>query len=197
MQDHVDIGWVSRPRGLRGQVWATAYSDDPERLLSLREFRVGKDGSWRDLRLVEGRLLGNRLSLLFEGVADRTAAEALCGRTLQIRRRDLPALEEDEVFLVDLYGLEVRLPDGRAVGTVADVLELPAGPVLEIRGPGGEGLVPFQRRFVPRLELASGWLVVDVPEGLLPEAMVRPVPPSVKPEEDDTEPMGSAGQAGG
>jgi 16S rRNA processing protein RimM len=187
MQDHVDIGWVSRPRGLRGQVWATAYSDDPERLLSLREFRVGRDGTWRELRLVEGRLLGNRLSLLFEGVTDRTAAEALCGRTLQIRRRDLPALDENEVFLADLYGLEVRLPDGRVVGRVADVLELPAGPVLEVRGPGGEGLVPFQRRFVPRLELAAGWLEVDVPEGLLPEEMVRPV----KPGSDSDDPMGS------
>jgi 16S rRNA processing protein RimM len=174
MQDHVDIGWVSRPRGLRGEVWVTAYSDDPERLLSLREFRAGRDGTWRSLRLLEGRLLGDRLSMLFEGVTDRTTAEALCGRTLQIRRVDLPPLEEDEVFLCDLYGLEVRLPDGRVVGKVEDVLDLPAGPVLEVRGPGGEGLVPFQRRFVPRLELAAGWLEVDVPEGLLPEAMTTP-----------------------
>jgi len=192
MRDHVDIGWVSRPRGLRGEVWVAAYSDDPERLLSLREFRVGRDGTWRSLRLLEGRLLGDRLSMLFEGVTDRTTAEALCGRTLQIRRADLPPLEEDEVFLVDLLGLEVRLPDGRAVGKVTEVLELPAGPVLEIRGPGGEGLVPFQRRFVPRLELAAGWLEVDLPEGLLPEEMVRPVNPPVEPEEGDDGGVGEA-----
>lgn len=171
-QEYVDIGWVSRPRGLRGQVWVTPYSDDPERLVSLRSFRIRVADGWRGLRLEEGRLVGNRLSLLFEGMNNRTVAEGICGRALQIHRRDLPSLAEDEVFLADLIGLEARLPDGRVVGRVEEILELPAGPVLEIRSHGQEALVPFQRRFVPRLELGEGWLELDLPEGLVPEEML-------------------------
>ncbi|MFA7329997.1 MAG: ribosome maturation factor RimM [Candidatus Delongbacteria bacterium] len=174
MQEYVDIGWVSRPRGLRGQVWVTPYSDDPERLLQLREFRIRAAEGWRTLRLEEGRLLGNRLSLLFEGVHSRTLAEALCARALQMPRRDLPPLAEDEVFLVDLIGLEARLTDGRVVGRVEEVLELPAGPMLEIHARGLEALVPFQRRFVPRLDVQAGWLELEVPDGLLPEEMLAP-----------------------
>jgi 16S rRNA processing protein RimM len=172
VQDHVDIGWVSRPRGLRGDVWLAAFSDDPERLLTLKEFRLlTKDGP-RLLRLAGGQCLGGRLSLLFEGIADRTAAETICGHMLQIHRRDLPPLAEDEVFLADLIGLEARLPGGAVVGRVESVLELPAGPVLEIRAGGREALVPFHRRFVPRLELSQGWMELDVPEGLIPEEML-------------------------
>ncbi len=170
----MDIGWISRPRGLRGQVWVTPYSDEPERLVELREFRIRSADGWRSLRLEEGRVLGNRLSMLFEGVSTRTAAEALCGQVIQIHRRDLPPLEDDEVFLADLIGLEARLADGRVVGTVTEILELPAGPLLEIRGRGQEALVPFQRRFVPRLELKEGWLELDVPDGLLPDDMLAP-----------------------
>lgn len=170
----MDIGWVSRPRGLRGELWVTPFSDDPERLLELREFRVVLKAGPRPLRLAEGRRLGGRLAMRFEGIEDRAAAEAVCGSALQIHHRDLPPLGPDEVFLADLIGLEARMTDGRPVGRVEGVLELPAGPVLEIRAGGHEALVPFQRRFVPRLELAEGWLALEPPEGLIPPAMLGP-----------------------
>lgn len=172
MRDFVDIGWVSRPRGLRGEVWVAPYSDEPERLLALREFRLMLPDAPRMLQLAGGSCQNGRLAMLFEGIPDRTAAEALCGRALQIHQRDMPALAEDEVFLADLIGLEARLPDGRAVGRVSNVLEMPAGPLLEISARGQEALVPFTRRFVPRLELAAGWLELTVPEGLIPDGMV-------------------------
>jgi 16S rRNA processing protein RimM len=172
VRDFVDIGRVSRPRGLRGEVWVTPWSDDPERLLGISRFRLLLPAGPRELRLAGGQWLNGRLALLFEGVADRDAAQALCGGELQIRAEDLPPLAEDEVFLADLVGLEARLADGRVVGRVRHVLEMPAGPLLEIAGGGREALVPFARRFVPRLELAEGWLELSVPEGLLPEGMV-------------------------
>lgn len=168
----MDIGWVSRPRGLRGEVWVTAFSDQPERLLELKDFRLQGPLGTRILRLAGGRCQDGRLSLLFEGIQDRTQAESLCGATLQMHRRDLPPLEEGEVFLTDLIGLEARLVDGRVVGRVEGILELPAGPILEIRARGQEALVPFHRRFVPRLELQEGWLELDTPEGLIPEGML-------------------------
>jgi 16S rRNA processing protein RimM len=174
VQEFVDIGWVSRPRGLRGEVWVTAYSDQPERLLELRDFRLHSPRETRLLRKLGGHCSAGRLSLLFEGIADRTQAESLCGATLQIHRRDLPPLAEDEVFLADLMGLEARLADGRVVGRVEGVMELPAGPVLEIRARGLEALVPFHRRFVPRLDMAAAWLELDVPEGMIPEGMLDP-----------------------
>lgn len=170
----MDIGWVARPRGLRGEVWVMAYSDQPERLLGLRDYRLQGPHGARALRLASGRCQGGRLSMLFEGVVDRTQAEGLCGATLQMHRRDLPPLEEDEVFLADLMGLEARLADGRVVGRVEGVLELPAGPILEIRARGSEALVPFHRRFVPKLDVAAGWLELEVPEGMIPDGMLAP-----------------------
>ena len=107
--------------------------------------------------------------MLFEGVADRNAAEALRGTLLHVDARTLPALEdEDEYYDSQLVGLVARLTDGAVVGTVQEVLHLPHGDVLAVaRGEQGEALVPFVRAIVPRVDLAAGELVLDPPPGLL------------------------------
>jgi 16S rRNA processing protein RimM len=173
MRDFVDILRLGRAHGLQGEIWADAFSDDPERLLELGSFWLEEADSRRELRLAQGRLQAGRLLLRFEGVAGREQAAALTGRVLQLRRRDLPPLAEDEVFLADLMGLEAVLEDGRRLGIVRDVLELPAGPVLEISDGVHEGLVPFRREFVPEVDLNAGRVVIRPLEGLLPEGLGR------------------------
>lgn len=173
MREFVDIARIGRARGLRGEVWADPFSDDPERLLELGAFWLEEAGVRRELKLAEGRLQGARLVLRFEGFEGRDQVERLNGRVLQIRRRDLPALEEGEVFLGDLVGLEAVLEDGTPLGRVTDVLDLPAGPTLEITNGRLEGLVPFRREFVPGLDLEAGRVVIRPLEGLLPDGMGR------------------------
>jgi len=174
MREFVDILRIGKPRGLRGEVWADPLSDDPERLLELAVFWLETPAGRRELRLAAGRLQGARLLLSFEGLADREAVAALGGRYLQIRRRDLPPLEEDEVFRADLVGLEAVHVDGRRLGAVRDVVGLPAGPALEIADEAGrEGLVPFRREFVAGVDLAAGRVTLVPLEGLLPDGMGR------------------------
>ena len=95
-----------------------------------------------------------------EGVADRTAAEGLTGRTFSVARAQLPAAD-DEFYLADLIGLEAVAADGAHLGRVAAVHEFGAAPVIELAlAAGGTLAVPFSRAAVPQVDLARGRVVV-------------------------------------
>jgi 16S rRNA processing protein RimM len=109
------------------------------------------------------------LLVRFAEVADRTAAEALRGTLLVADSASSAApVDDDELWDHDLVGLWAVTADGRAVGTVADVLHPPGPPLLAVRRPdGAELLIPFVRAIVPTVDLQAGQVVVTPPDGLL------------------------------
>jgi len=97
----------------------------------------------------------------FRGVSDRDLADALRGQEVQVERAELPALEADEMYAVDLIGYEVSDPTGTVHGVVEDVEE--AGPQDLLRLRGG-ALVPLA--LVKEVQQEARRIVVDAPEGL-------------------------------
>lgn len=169
--DFRQIGVVTRPHGLRGEVKVRPETDDPSRFESLDHVLLGDQGQDAvPFRIVGVRYQsmqsGTAVVLALEGVATREAAEGLAGRAVWAEAEALPPLGDDEVYLSDLVGLEVwDGPDLRA-GVVGDVLDLPAQPVLVVmRNTGDEILVPF----VPELveSVSEGRIVMRPLEGLL------------------------------
>jgi 16S rRNA processing protein RimM len=84
------------------------------------------------------------------------------------RKRDLPPLEPDEVYLSDLAGFAVYLPDGSRLGTL-ERAEMVAGQEMwTIRTQkGSEVLFPAREELVPELDLRAREAVIDPPPGLL------------------------------
>jgi 16S rRNA processing protein RimM len=74
---------------------------------------------------------------------------------------------EDEVYLHELEGFSVRLPDETPLGLVSAVYELPAGLMIEVQGPKREFLLPYKREFVREVDRAGRRLIIAPPEGLL------------------------------
>ncbi|WP_455136215.1 ribosome maturation factor RimM [Thermophilibacter sp.] len=101
------------------------------------------------------------------GVGDISAAEALVGRFLLARVRDLP----DDLALRDadaLVGREVACDDGSG-GRISEVLRGPANDVWVVRGPRGELLLPVVDHVVSVVP-DEGPIAVRVPAGLAWEA---------------------------
>jgi 16S rRNA processing protein RimM len=174
----IEVGRVSRAHGVHGEVRVRPSSDNPDRflpgsVLHCRPDRIGVAGPrlQEQVRLTVDSLRGGDgfPIVAFQGVPDRTAAEALRGHILEIPASELPELDEEEYYPFDLIGLVVRDQTGMGRGTVVDAVESPAHALLVIkvegagdRGgqPGGEILVPFVYEAVPVVELAEGYLVV-------------------------------------
>ncbi len=167
----VVVGRVGRAHGTRGQVTVDVRTDEPEARLAPGSVLLTDPEAAGPLLVSAGQVHSGRLLLTFEGVADRTAAEALRG-TLLLTEVDPDVRPDDDEEWYDhqLVGLDVVRPDGTAVGEVREVLHLPGHDLLAVDRPdGSEALVPFVTEFVPEVDLAANRIVVTPPPGLLDE----------------------------
>jgi 16S rRNA processing protein RimM len=72
------------------------------------------------------------------------------------------------VFYHDLLGMRVVTQAEGEIGTIGEVYDAPAGPMLSVRRErGGELLIPFVREMIRRVDTAEKVLELDVPAGLL------------------------------
>lgn len=159
------VGTLGRAHGLRGEISVNLRTDEPERRFAagVAVLIGGRPREVAALRWQAGTLL-----VRFDGVTDRTGAEALRGEEVWAR---VPADEapqaDGEFYDRQLLGVQVRDAAGEVVGSVARVLHMPAQDVLVVRSASGERLVPFVSELVPVVDLAAGFVQVADVRGLL------------------------------
>ncbi|MBF6173808.1 ribosome maturation factor RimM [Nocardia blacklockiae] len=167
------VGRVAKSHGVRGELVVEVRTDEPESRFApgaVLRGRLPRARETREYTVESAREHSGRLLLRLDGIADRSAADALRGMLFLIDTADLPpSADPDEFYDHELEGLTVRLGDGTVVGTVAEVLHSAAGELLSVRAADDEReiLVPFVTAIVPTVSVAEGVIVIDPPEGLL------------------------------
>jgi len=161
----VEVGRITRPHGLRGEVVVALTSDREERVAvgstletdrgplvvatARREHRKGQQRHTSQY--------SQHWVVAFRGHDGRDAAEALRGLALRAEPIDDP----DAMWVDDLVGATVVLVgSGEPIGTCVAVMANPAADILEL---DSGALVPVV--FVT--EHAPGRITVDLPDGLL------------------------------
>jgi 16S rRNA processing protein RimM len=150
----LDVGRITKPHGVRGEVLVLLTSDRTSRLDPGSEL----DTERGPLVVVSSSRHQDRWIVRFEGIGDREVAEGWRGTVLRAEAVDDP--DDDALWVHDLVGATVSLVDGADVGTVVEVEANPASDLLVL---DTGALVPVV--FV--VDRAPGRLVVDPPEGLL------------------------------
>ena len=162
-RDRVLLGVVAAPHGVRGLVRIKSYTEDP---MAVGSYGPLSDETGRKAYRVEALSTARGAVLArIEGVADRTAAEALRGLRLYVERERLPSTGEREWYEADLVGLSAVGRDGRDWGKVVAFHDFGAGSVMEV---SGGVMLPFTDEAVPEIDIEGGKVVVEPPAGLLP-----------------------------
>lgn len=177
----VVIGRIGRAHGVRGEVSVDVRTDEPQRRFTVGA-RLSVDGSDRTLVIRTVREHQGRLLIVFDGVGDRTAAEALRGNVLVVDVDPAEAPDDPEEFYDhQLVGLAVRSTDGADIGTIAQVVHLPAQDALTVRtSDGREILIPFVEALVPTVDVAAGHVLVADVGGLLDPGAAESSAPEVE-----------------
>jgi len=175
------VGHITGAYGIHGWVRIKPYSADADALLHAKTWWLGQaerslmsgeaQPELREVDRMQSKIHGEDVVAQLVGVPDRNAAEALKGTTVQVRRSHFPPLSNDEFYWVDLIGLAVENLQGEALGTVGDLMDNGAHPILRVRpqsGPGeGEAkapqemLIPFVDQFVKTVDQAAKKITVD------------------------------------
>jgi 16S rRNA processing protein RimM len=147
----LEVGYVVRAHGLRGEVVVDLITDRAERLSP--GMVLSSDAG--DLTVAASRPHQDRWIVTFTGHATREQADALRGLALRAAPLDDPA----ELWVHDMVGSTVRTAAGATVGRCVAVVANPAADLIEL---DTGALVPVT--FV--VDHAPGTLTVDPPDGL-------------------------------
>ena len=175
----IPLGVVVSAHGVRGELRVKLLNPASELIESIDHVWLRRAGD--PTRRVALRGVHRHQSALvlvtLPDCRDRDAAHALRGTELCVPRAELPQLAQGEFYLVDLLGLEARLPDGSAIGVVEDTIEYPASQVLRVRlrasdaagdqrPHGGVIEVPLFEPYFVELQLEDRAVIVDHLEDL-------------------------------
>ncbi len=169
------IGKVTGVHGLGGnlKVWSWAQSpdtftqgltvelkneDDP--LNPGRKYVITRTGRYK-----KGVLL------TLEGVTTREASEALVGKLVRVDKTNLPDLDEDTWYWQDLIGLTVVDTCEGELGKVEQLFPTGADDILVVRDKTPQGkqevLIPMNAVFIKDVNLESGVITTELPEGFI------------------------------
>ena len=163
------VARIGRAHGIKGEVTVEVRTDEPELRLGPGAVLATDPASTGPLTIETGRVHSGRLLLRFEGVKDRTAAEAL-RNTLLIAEVDPDQVPEDpdEYYDHQLMDLDVVLADGTDIGRITEISHLPAQDLFIVERPdGSEVMIPFVEEIVTSVDLENQQAVIDPPPGLI------------------------------
>ncbi|WP_031090299.1 ribosome maturation factor RimM [Streptomyces sp. NRRL WC-3549] len=179
------VARIGRAHGIKGEVTVEVRTDEPELRLGPGAVLATAPADKGPLTIESGRVHSGRLLLRFEGVPDRTAAEALRNILLiaEVDPAELPE-DEDEFYDHQLIDLDVVLADGTEIGRITEISHLPSQDLFIVERPdGSEVMIPFVEEIVTGIDLEEQRAVITPPPGLIDES--EAVVASARDEESD------------
>jgi 16S rRNA processing protein RimM len=173
--DLIAVGHITGAYGVQGWVRVHPYSADAGALLHAKTWWLGKSAapgksepdpdSVHDVEKLEAKIHGDDVVARIMGIVGRDAAEALKGHVVHVSRSHFPVLSNNEFYWLDLIGLAVENLQGESLGTVTDLIDNGAHPILRVvkteADSEREYLIPFVEHFVPNVDQKNKKITVD------------------------------------
>ncbi len=155
----IAVGRLTKPHGLRGEIVFLPYVIDMVLLPNLAEQAVilqHRMAPTLTRTVLAWRQFHKRVLLQLADCEDITQAEAFRDYEVLIPRQLFPPLPEGEYYWFEIEGLSVYARDGRALGTIAEIIHTGSNDVYVVQDEGHEVLVPALKQTVRSIDLQGG-----------------------------------------
>jgi 16S rRNA processing protein RimM len=164
----IRLGRITGTQGLKGALRFRPDTPDSSALEELTRvfFELGSDR--REYTLISSTHAGrDHLKLVLKGIETIEAAEELKGAVLFAAESDFPPLGPGEFYYFQMLGMEVRLTDGRVLGTIEETFFNGANDVWVVRNGKAEVLVPVIEDVVKSIDFSARRATIEAVQGLL------------------------------
>jgi 16S rRNA processing protein RimM len=168
MSEWISCGRFGRPHGVHGAIRLWCHNPQTDLLKPTVQIKVGVSPS--DLKvytIVHVRKDAKSHIVSLKEIRSRQDTTQLTHQEWFTQRNAFDHLDDDEIYLVDLIGMEGKLDDGRSLGKVKDILNTGASDILIFQGDLGEVMVPYVELFIAEVNLETQSIVVNLVDGLL------------------------------
>jgi 16S rRNA processing protein RimM len=159
-KQYLEAGIITTTHGVKGAVRIQPWADTPEFLCDFERFFI--DG--KPVRVKSASVHKSVVLCYLEGVEDLESAIAMRGKTVYIDRDDFE-VEEGRYLIQDLIGLRVFDLNLGEIGSIVEVLTLPANDVYVVQGEK-RYMIPVVPDFVKKVDLEKDLVEVEIIEGM-------------------------------
>jgi len=162
------LGTLVKPVGLKGEVKLRQSEDFWEEALDSAHLLLVQGKARRTVQVRSARVHSPGMQVLgLDGVESREGAEALVGAELLLEAEQLDVPEPSATRPFQLRGVQVFLPDGSLLGTIEEVLPMPAQDLFIVRDGEKEYKIPDTPAIVRQLDRERRIMRIDPIPGLL------------------------------
>ena len=163
--EFLQVGVITSPHGLAGEVKVFPSTDDPARFKKLKKVLLGEET--KVLEISQVRFVKNMVILRFKDHPKIESVMGYRGKALFVSREEALPLEENQYYIPDLVGMEVVGEEGGFLGTLTEVLQTGANDVYVVKKEDGkEILIPAIRSCILQVSTEENRMVVHLLEGL-------------------------------
>ena len=159
-EKYLEAGQIVNTHGVKGEVKITPWADTPEFLTRFKTLYI--DGAPVAVKSI--RVHGAFVIAALEGCTSVNDAMALKGKIIYIDRNDV-RLPKGRFFIADIIGAKVVSDTGDELGTLAEVLEMPAQNIYVVRGTR-EIMIPDVPEFILNVDPVNGVVTVHLIDGM-------------------------------
>ncbi|MGD0275579.1 MAG: ribosome maturation factor RimM [Syntrophales bacterium] len=163
----IEIGRISRPQGLKGQLKGVFYLQSPDLLGAIEDVVLRMDrGPENTYRVISMKFAGRGFIMGLEGIGDRSSAEKLIGAKILIPADKLPPLPDGEYYWRDLIGMTIVTEDDQILGRISGIFPTGGNDVFICEGADREILLPVIDDVIRRIDISRHTVIVRLLEGL-------------------------------
>ncbi|MCH9650375.1 MAG: ribosome maturation factor RimM [Deltaproteobacteria bacterium] len=164
----VEVGFVRRAHGIRGEVLVEVESDNPRRFaVGSRLFLNPKSGLTKTVQIAQSRVHKGGRIVRFEGCEERDYAESLAGAILEVDLSEVASAPQGTYYFFELLDCQCRDRESGDLGKVLGVVE-DGGGLLLIVGDEERNLpIPFVEQFIEQIDTKAGFIEFQLPAGLV------------------------------
>jgi 16S rRNA processing protein RimM len=164
----IAVGRITKSVGIKGEVRVSMLTDSPERFAKLKAVWCGADETTAvRCSILSMRIEQSAVVLRLKEIDSRSLADEHRGKFLFIESKDVVTPAKGSYFIHDIIGMKVVTEAGEDVGSVRDVMELPANDVWVVAVGTKEFLIPAIKEVIRQVDLKSRTVVIRPLEGML------------------------------
>lgn len=159
--DYIVVGKIGSTYGVQGWLKILSYTEWTNNILEYTPWYLGDGENWTPITLMGSREHGKGIVVKFAKYDTPEQARLLTGKSIAIKRSQLPALKKGEFYWDDLKGLTVINQDGINLGKVIYIIETGSNDVLVVKGDKEHAIPYIQDDVIKSIDLENQVIHVD------------------------------------
>ncbi len=161
------VGYITKTKGLKGEVQVYFEYDEPE-ALGLKLVFIEIEGKLVPFYVTSYKLQPNHTgNFYFDNLDTIEKAEKIIRKKIYLPNTQLPVKEDHEFFITDLKGFIVFDEKAGELGEIIEIHEYPQQFIAVVPYKFNEIMFPLNDEIIKEIDEENGILKVDLPDGLI------------------------------